>query len=179
VAGLAKFPVSVASPAFQPVGFSDVLHFWSTTTLVVINTTKAGLCPLSDGATLRPMSIRQKPGLVAIVDDDESLQRALQDLIESDGLSARCFGSAEQFLESTARHEAACLIADIRMPGMSGLDLQAKLKGERCRIPIIFITAHGDAEMRILAMREGAVEFLTKPFDDAILLEIVRAAVEN
>ena len=113
------------------------------------------------------------------MDDDESLQRALQDLIESDGLSARCFGSAEQFLESTARHEAACLIADIRMPGMSGLDLQAKLKGERCRIPIIFITAHGDTEMRILAMREGAVEFLTKPFDDAILLEIVHAAVEN
>ena len=75
------------------------------------------------------------------MDDDESLQRALQDLIESDGLSARCFGSAEQFLESTARHEAACLIADIRMPGMSGLDLQAKLKRERCRIPIIFITA--------------------------------------
>jgi len=125
------------------------------------------------------MSIRQKPGLVAIVDDDESLQRALQDLIESDGLSALCFGSAEQFLSSTARHEAACLIADIRMPGMSGLDLQAKLKGERCRIPIIFITAHGDAETRILAMREGAVEFLTKPFDDAILLEIVHAAVEN
>jgi len=125
------------------------------------------------------MSIRQKSGLVAIVDDDESLQRALQDLIESDGLSALCFGSAEQFLESTARHEAACLIADIRMPGMSGLDLQAKLKGERCRIPIIFITAHGNAEMRILAMREGAVEFLTKPFDDAILLEIVHAAVED
>jgi FixJ family two-component response regulator len=125
------------------------------------------------------MNIRQKPGLVAIVDDDESLQRALQDLIESDGLSALCFGSAEQFLESTARNEAACLIADIRMPGMSGLELQAKLKGERCRIPIIFITAHGDAEMRIRAMRQGAVEFLTKPFDDAILLEIVHAAVEN
>jgi FixJ family two-component response regulator len=125
------------------------------------------------------VSIRQKSGLVAIVDDDESLQRALQDLIESDGLSALCFGSAEQFLGSTARHEAACLIADIRMPGMSGLELQAKLKGERCRIPIIFITAHGDPEMRILAMREGAVEFLTKPFDDAILLEIVHAAVEN
>ena len=125
------------------------------------------------------MSIRQKSGLVAIVDDDESFQRALQDLIESDGLSARCFGSAEQFLESNARHEAACLIADIRMPGLSGLELQAKLKGERCRIPLIFITAHGDVEMRILAMREGAVEFLTKPFDDAILLEIVHAAVEN
>jgi len=123
------------------------------------------------------MSIRQNSRLIAIVDDDESLKSALQDLIESDGLSALCFGSAEQFLNSEARHKAACLIADIRMPGMSGLELQAKLKDERCQIPIIFITAHGDAEMRTLAMRDGAVEFLTKPFADAVLLEIVHAAL--
>jgi len=123
------------------------------------------------------MSIRQNSRLIAIVDDDESLKSALQDLIESDGLSALCFGSAEQFLNSEARHKAACLIADIRMPGMSGLELQAELKAEGCRIPIIFITAHGDAEMRTLAMRDGAVEFLAKPFDDAILLEIVHAAL--
>ena len=126
---------------------------------------------------LRPMSIRQNSRLIAIVDDDESLKSALQDLIESDGLSALCFGSAQQFLNSEARQKAACLIADIRMPGMSGLELQAKLKAERYRIPIIFITAHGDAEMRTLAMRDGAVEFLTKPFDDAVLLEIVHAAL--
>ena len=99
--------------------------------------------------------------LVTIVDDDESVQRSLQDLIESDGLTALCFGSAEQFLESDARNKAACVIADIRMPGMSGLELQAKLKAERCRIPIIFITAHRETEMRIHAMREGAVEFLS------------------
>ena len=123
------------------------------------------------------MSIRQNSRLIAIVDDDESLRSALQDLIESDGLSALCFGSAEQFLNSEARQNAACLIADIRMPGMSGLELQAKLKAEGYRIPIIFITAHGDAEMRTLAMRDGAVEFLTKPFDDAVLLEIVHAAL--
>jgi FixJ family two-component response regulator len=123
------------------------------------------------------MSIRQNSRLIAIVDDDESLRSALQDLIESDGLSALCFGSAEQFLNSEARQKAACLIADIRMPGMSGLELQAKLKAEGYRIPIIFITAHGDAEMRTLAMRDGAVEFLTKPFDDAVLLEIVHAAL--
>jgi len=116
---------------------------------------------------------------VVIVDDDESVQRALQDLIESDGLSALCFGSAEQFLDSEARNKAACLIADIRMPGLSGLELQAKLKAERCRIPVVFITAHGDAEMRIHAMREGAVEFLSKPFDDAVLLEIVHTALER
>jgi len=125
------------------------------------------------------MNIGHNSRLVALVDDDESVQRSLQDLIESDGLSALCFGSAEHFLDSEARSKAACLIADIRMPGMSGLELQAKLKAERCRIPVIFITAHGDAEMRIHAMRQGAVEFLSKPFDDAVLLEIVHAALEE
>ena len=125
------------------------------------------------------MNIGHNSTLVAIVDDDQSVQRSLQDLIESDGLPAICFGSAEQFLDSEARSKAACLIADIRMPGMSGLELQAKLKAERCRIPVIFITAHGDAEMRIHAIRQGAVEFLSKPFDDAVLLEIVRTALER
>jgi FixJ family two-component response regulator len=125
------------------------------------------------------MSIRRASRLVAIVDDDESFQRALQDLIESDGLYTLCFGSAEQFLHSNAPEEAGCLIADVRMPGMSGLELQAKLKAERCRIPIVFITAHGDSKMRIHAMREGAVEFLAKPFDDAVLLEIVQGALER
>src|ERR1700732_2312345 len=127
----------------------------------------------------RLMNLRQNSRHVAIVDDDESVQLALRDLIEADGLPAICFGSAEQFLDSEARNKAACMITDIRMPGMSGLELQAKLKAERCRIPIIFISAHGDAEMRIHAMREGAVEFLNKPFDDAVLLEIVHAALEE
>ena len=125
------------------------------------------------------MSNRPSSRPVAIIDDDEPVQRALQDLIESEGLPALCFGSAEQFLDSGAQHVAACLIADIRMPGMSGLELQAKLKAERCRIPIVFITAHGDAAMRIRAMRDGAVEFLTKPFDDTVLLEILHAALED
>ncbi|HVH85164.1 MAG TPA: response regulator [Terriglobales bacterium] len=125
------------------------------------------------------MSSEQSSRLIAIVDDDQSVQCALQDLIESEGLSALCFGSAEQFLDSGAQHTAGCLIADIRMPGMSGIELQAKLKADRCRIPIIFITAHGDAKMRIQAMRDGAVEFLTKPFDNAVLLETVHAAVED
>jgi FixJ family two-component response regulator len=125
------------------------------------------------------MSSEQSSRLIAIVDDDQSVQSALQDLIESEGLSTLCFGSAEQFLDSGAQHTAGCLIADIRMPGMSGIELQAKLKADRCRIPIIFITAHGDAKMRIQAMRDGAVEFLTKPFDNAVLLETVHAAVDD
>jgi len=125
------------------------------------------------------MSSEKSSRLIAIVDDDQSVQCALQDLIESEGLSTLCFDSAEQFLDSGAQHTAGCLIADIRMPGMSGIELQAKLKADRCRIPIIFITAHGDAKMRIQAMRDGAVEFLTKPFDNAVLLETVHAAVED
>src|ERR1700756_5962234 len=116
------------------------------------------------------MGSQQSSRFIAIVDDDRSVQAALQDLIESEGLSPLCFGSAEQFLDSGAQHKAVCLIADIRMPGMSGLELQTKLKAEKCRIPIILITAHGDAEMRIHAIREGAVEFLSKPFDDEVLL---------
>lgn len=126
----------------------------------------------------RHMLTDQKSKLIAIVDDDESMQDSLQDLIESAGLEAQCFGSAEEFLKSGLHRQAACLIADIRMPRMSGLQLQAKLKAEECTVPIIFITAHGDARMRIQAMRDGAVEFLSKPFDHQLLLKRVRAAID-
>jgi len=125
------------------------------------------------------MSGEQSSQFIAIVDDDTSVQTALQDLIESEGLSTLCFGSAEQFLDSGAQRKAACLIADIRMPGMSGLELQAKLKAERCRIPIILITAHGDAKMQTQALSDGALKFLAKPFDNTVLLEAVHAALEN
>jgi len=120
----------------------------------------------------------QKSKLIAIIDDDESMQDSLQDLIEAAGFEARCFGSAEEFLQSGLHQQAACLIVDIRMPRMSGLELQARLKKEECNVPIIFITAHGDARMRIRAMREGAVEFLAKPFDHHLLLKRVRAALD-
>ena len=120
----------------------------------------------------------QDTHLIAIVDDDKSVQSALQDLVEADGFSARTFGSAEEFLESGLQRKVACLITDIRMPGMSGLDLQAKLKADGQKTPIIFITAHGDARVRIQAMREGAVEFLMKPFDDQVLLSRLHAALE-
>jgi FixJ family two-component response regulator len=115
--------------------------------------------------------------LIAVIDDDESMQESLCDLIESAGLVARCFGSAEEFLEYDLHSEVGCLIAEIQMPGMSGLELQAKLKEERCSIPIIFITSNGSARLRIQAMREGAVEFLRKPLDHQLLLETVRAAL--
>jgi FixJ family two-component response regulator len=120
----------------------------------------------------------QESRLIAIIDDDESMQDSLRDLIESTGLMARCFGSAEEFLEYDLHCEAACLITDILMPQMSGLELQTRLKDEECDIPIIFITAYGDSRMRIQAMREGAVEFLAKPFDHHLLLKTVRAALD-
>ena len=117
--------------------------------------------------------------LVAILDDDELMRGALQGLLKAVGLPAQAFASAEEFLKSDERQQIACLIADIRMPGMSGLELQAELNNERCRIPIIFITAHGDEKMRMQALRAGAVEFMAKPFDDEALLESVRAALER
>jgi FixJ family two-component response regulator len=99
--------------------------------------------------------------------------------MESAGLSARCFGSAEEFLESNPRNQAACIVSDIRMPGMSGLELQAKLMAQGSRLPIIFITARGDANVKMEALQAGAVDFLAKPFDDEVLLERVRAALKR
>jgi len=123
-----------------------------------------------------PTQIKKKG--IAIIDDDESVRRALQGLFKEAGLQVKAFSSAEEFLNSGQQHEIACLITDIRMPGMSGLDLQAKLNSQNCRIPTIFITAHGDANMRLQALRAGAVEFLAKPFDNDVLLEHVTAALE-
>jgi FixJ family two-component response regulator len=125
------------------------------------------------------MAIQGKAQMVAIVDDDDLMRSALQGLLKSAGLLTQAFASADEFLRSGHQHDTACLITDIRMPGMSGLELQAQLNADHCRIPTIFITAHGDAKMRMQAMRAGAVEFLAKPFDDEALLESVRAALES
>jgi len=125
------------------------------------------------------MKIRQAASLLAILDDDKSVQRALQDLIESEGMSTLCFDSAEQFLDSGVRYQASCLVADIGMPGMSGLELQARLKVERCGLPIIFITARGDIPVAVNAMKEGAIDFLTKPFEGGVFLAAVEHALEK
>jgi len=129
--------------------------------------------------TFRPMNIEHFSSLLAILDDDRSVQTALQDLIESEGMSTLCFDSAEQFLDSGARHKAACLIADITMPGMSGIELQAKLKAERCGTPIIFITGRGDIPLAVSAMKEGASDFFTKPVDGTSLLNSVERALQQ
>jgi FixJ family two-component response regulator len=125
------------------------------------------------------MAPQHQNQFVAVVDDDDSVRSAIQGLLKSVGLPARTYASGEEFLDSGHHHQTACLIVDIRMPGMSGLDLQARLNAERCQIPTIFITGHGDEEMRLQAMRSGAVEFLSKPFDDELLVESVRTALER
>jgi FixJ family two-component response regulator len=125
------------------------------------------------------MAMQRKTKLVAIVDDDHLMRGALQGLLKAVGVPSQAFASAEEFLKSGQQHQTACLITDIRMPGISGLELQVRLNTEHCRIPTIFITAHDDAQMRMRALRAGAVEFLAKPFDDEALLETVRAALES
>jgi FixJ family two-component response regulator len=115
---------------------------------------------------------------VAILDDDKSVLRALQDLIEAAGMSALCFSSAEQFVNSGTREKVGCLIIDLHMRGMSGIELQAKLCDEQCRIPIIFLTGRGDIPSTVRAMKCGAVDFLTKPADGAKLLSCVEKALQ-
>src|SRR3954462_777405 len=123
------------------------------------------------------MAFESKDKIVAIIEDDESYRDAVQRLLKSAGLLGKSFDSAETLLDSGQQHETGCLISDIRMPGMSGLELQSKLNSDHCPIPTIFITAHGDEKMRLQAMRGGAVKFLTKPFDCDTLLAAVRVAL--
>ena len=125
------------------------------------------------------MPVTRRSKLIAIIDDNESIQDSLSDLIESGGFEAQCFGSAKAFLESDLHGRAGCLIVDIRMPKMSGLELQARLKQQECNVPIIFITAFDDAEIRAQAMKEGAVEFLVKPFDHQLLLKMLRGTLDR
>jgi len=125
------------------------------------------------------MLASERSKLIAVIDDNESIQDSLCDLIQSWGFEAQCFGSAKAFLESDLHRGAACLIVDICMPKMSGLELQARLKQGECKVPIIFTTAFDDAEMRAEAMKEGAVEFLAKPFDHQLLLKALRGTLDS
>jgi len=115
--------------------------------------------------------------LISIVDDDESIREAIQSLLRSVGFRAKTFASAEQFLQFDQIENTACLILDVRMPGMSGLELQRRLMATQCHIPIVFVTAHGDEEVRSRALQEGAVEFLLKPFSEEALLNAIQAAL--
>ena len=125
------------------------------------------------------MTRETKDRMVAVIEDDEPYRVAVQRLLKSAGFLVESYGSAEAFLESGRQLSTGCLIADITMPGMTGLELQSKLNSDHCSIPTIFITAHGDEKMRMQAMRGGAVKFLAKPFDGETLLEAVRVALES
>ena len=117
--------------------------------------------------------------IVFVVDDDASVRNALRSLIRSVGLQVELFGSAQEFLQSKRSDVPSCLILDIRLPGISGLDFQRKLAEANIPVPIIFITGHGDIPMSVRAMKAGAVEFLTKPFRDQDLLDAIHVALER
>jgi FixJ family two-component response regulator len=125
------------------------------------------------------MVMKSKAKTVAIVEDDDSVRNALQGVMKAVGLRAQAFASAEEFLKSGELQHTACLIADIRLPGISGLELQQRLNAEQVTIPVMLITAHGDDAVRTQALRAGAILFLTKPFDDDVLIESVRAALDS
>ena len=114
-----------------------------------------------------------------VIDDDDSVRRVLQRLIRSVGLRVELFGSAHEFLERDRPNIPNCMILDIRLPGMSGLDFQRRLAEAKIHIPIIFITGHGDIPMTVRAMKAGAVEFLTKPFNDLDLLDAIQHGLEQ
>jgi FixJ family two-component response regulator len=118
-------------------------------------------------------------GLVFVVDDDAPLRESLKNLIRSVGLRVEAFASAQEFMRTKRPDLAACLVLDVRLPGLSGLDLQKRIAEAEMEIPIIFITGHGDIPMTVQAMKAGAVEFLTKPFRDQDLLDAIQRALER
>src|ERR1700730_4654787 len=117
--------------------------------------------------------------VVFVVDDDPSVRRAIKRLVESVGLRVELFGSAQEFLRSERPDTPNCLVLDVRLPGISGLDFQRQLAEAGIHIPIIFITGHGDIPMTVRAMKSGAVEFLTKPFRDQDLLDAINQALDR
>lgn len=127
---------------------------------------------MAQGRKREGQPVVERP-LISVVDDDESVREALPDLLREFGFAVDAFSSSEEFLESDALGRTACLILDIRMPGMSGLELQRELIRRRAGIPIIFITAHGDETLRPRLIAGGAVDCLLKPFSEAALLEAV------
>ena len=121
----------------------------------------------------------ETPAIVYVVDDHPSVRRAIKRLVESEGLQVELFGSAPEFLEARRPNAPSCLVLDIKLPGTTGLDFQHQLSESGIRIPIIFITGHGDIPMTVRAMKAGAVEFLTKPFRDQNLLDAIQIALER
>src|SRR5216684_5609299 len=133
------------------------------------------LCP----PEISGVHMTEAPPIVFVVDDDPSVRRAIKRLVGSEGLQVELFGSAQEFLQGWRPDAPSCLVLDIKLPGISGLDFQRKLVEAGIRIPIIFITGHGDIPMTVRAMKAGAVEFLTKPFLGEDLLDAIQVALER
>jgi len=123
--------------------------------------------------------VTEPPATVVVVDDDPAIREALESLLRSVGLRVQLFGSVPEFLGGGRPDGPSCLVLDVRLPGRSGLDLQDELLRSAIRLPVIFITGHGDIQMSVRAMKAGAVEFLTKPFRDQELLDAVQVALER
>jgi len=121
----------------------------------------------------------ENPAVVFVIDDDESMRRSLATLLRSVRLDARVFSSPQEFMRAERPDAAGCLVLDVRLPGLSGLAFQEQLAKDGIALPIIFITGHGDVPMTVRAMKAGAVEFLSKPFDDQVLLDAINGAVER
>jgi FixJ family two-component response regulator len=123
--------------------------------------------------------LSEERAIVFVVDDDPSMQRSLDSLLRSVGLDVRLFSSAHEFMRADRPDAPGCLVLDVRLPGMSGLTFQEELPKAGVALPIIFLTGHGDVPMTARAMKAGAAEFLTKPFDEQVLLDAIHAAIER
>jgi RNA polymerase sigma factor (sigma-70 family) len=123
--------------------------------------------------------VKNADEVVIVIDDDPSMRQAIRTLIETVGLNSQTYGSGQEFLQSPSLDVPSCLVLDVRLPGLSGLNLQRELSERGMNIPIVFITGHGDIPMSVQAMKAGAVEFLTKPFRDQDLLDAVEQALER
>jgi FixJ family two-component response regulator len=135
--------------------------------------------PAAAPAARRRGGVQNERPLVIVVDDDVAMREALSELMASAGLEAQCFASGQDLLQSNVLERPGCLVLDVRMPGSSGLDLQAFLQKTGNAKPVIFLTGHGDIQMTVQAMKAGAVDFLTKPVRDQALLDAVIAGIEK
>jgi FixJ family two-component response regulator len=135
--------------------------------------------PVYSAGSQQKYVMNEAAATVFVIDDDGSVREAIKSLIRSVGLRVETFASAQEFLQGERADAPSCLVLDVRLPGLSGLDLQREMADANIQIPIIFITGHGDIPMSVRAMKEGAVEFLTKPFRDQDLLDAIRLALER
>lgn len=133
----------------------------------------------SPSRKLRPVSVSPSSPIVFVVDDDISVRESLELLLQNEGLRAKTFASAQEFLDCPRADVSSCLVLDLSLPGLNGLELQKRIAAERTDMPIIFITGYGDVPKTVQAMKGGAVEFLTKPFNDEVLLNAIRQALER